>query len=277
MVNSLPNWPEVTAAGVSADSGGVRAGAGIVVVLGQDGGLRRGGARDGQAKRARPRAQQRDSGSVGAGETWCMLLPNFGAAALARFARVLLLPKGHFCRIRRMLVTGHCRAGTGIISCRFPLERDTTIARPLSPITYFRRNPGRTFPLGFRDRPLRVSHRLRRHHRQLDRPDRADDLQLHQGLHARHPALAGASTWTPHIQAAIRKTPDVDRTIETSGFFFNVNTVFGPVPFVCFSVTDRAARLPAASGRRLAGRGADARAGRRRRPSSRRAWRTTRS
>jgi ABC-type antimicrobial peptide transport system permease subunit len=26
--------------------------------------------------------------------------------------------------------------------------------------------------------------------------------------------------------------------IDTSGFFFNVNTVFGPLPFVCFAVTD---------------------------------------
>ena len=40
------------------------------------------------------------------------------------------------------------------------------------------------------------------------------------------------------IQAKIRKTPGVDRTIETSGFFFNVNTVFGQLPFVCFAVGD---------------------------------------
>ena len=45
-------------------------------------------------------------------------------------------------------------------------------------------------------------------------------------------------TVPPEIQAAIRKRPDVDQAIETSGFFFNVNTVFGQVPFVCFSVTD---------------------------------------
>lgn len=38
------------------------------------------------------------------------------------------------------------------------------------------------------------------------------------------------------IQAQLRKTPGVDRTIETSGFFFNVNTVFGQLPFVCFAV-----------------------------------------
>ena len=42
----------------------------------------------------------------------------------------------------------------------------------------------------------------------------------------------------PDIQAAILRRPDVDRSIATSGFFFNVNTVFGSVPFVCFSVTD---------------------------------------
>ena len=40
------------------------------------------------------------------------------------------------------------------------------------------------------------------------------------------------------VQAQIRKTPGVDRMIETSGFFFNINTVFGKLPFVCFGVTD---------------------------------------
>jgi len=42
----------------------------------------------------------------------------------------------------------------------------------------------------------------------------------------------------PEVQAQIRKKPDVDRMIETSGFFFNINTVFGKLPFVCFGVTD---------------------------------------
>lgn len=38
------------------------------------------------------------------------------------------------------------------------------------------------------------------------------------------------------IQKAIQKTPGFDRAIQTSGFFFNVNTVFGPFPFVCLGV-----------------------------------------
>ena len=38
------------------------------------------------------------------------------------------------------------------------------------------------------------------------------------------------------VQAQIRPRPEVDRVIETSGFFFNVNTVFGEVPFVCFGL-----------------------------------------
>ena len=42
----------------------------------------------------------------------------------------------------------------------------------------------------------------------------------------------------PSVQAQIKKTPGVERTIETSGFFFNINTVFGPFPFVCFGVND---------------------------------------
>lgn len=44
----------------------------------------------------------------------------------------------------------------------------------------------------------------------------------------------------PDIQAQIRKMPNVDRVIETSGFFLNVNTVFGPSPFICFGVPDEA-------------------------------------
>ncbi len=38
------------------------------------------------------------------------------------------------------------------------------------------------------------------------------------------------------VQAKIRPRPEVDRVIETSGFFFNVNTVFGEIPFVCFGL-----------------------------------------
>lgn len=38
------------------------------------------------------------------------------------------------------------------------------------------------------------------------------------------------------IQALAAKQPQTDRVIETSGFFFNVNTVFGRLPFVCFGV-----------------------------------------
>ncbi len=41
---------------------------------------------------------------------------------------------------------------------------------------------------------------------------------------------------SPQIVARIRATPGCDKTIETSGFFFNVNTVFGPFPFVCLGV-----------------------------------------
>lgn len=41
-----------------------------------------------------------------------------------------------------------------------------------------------------------------------------------------------------NIQAQIRQKPGVDRIMETSGFFFNVNTVFGDVPFICFAMSE---------------------------------------
>jgi ABC-type lipoprotein release transport system permease subunit len=42
----------------------------------------------------------------------------------------------------------------------------------------------------------------------------------------------------PDIQLQLASLPDRDRIIEASGFFFNVNTVFGPFPFVCFGVPE---------------------------------------
>jgi len=41
-----------------------------------------------------------------------------------------------------------------------------------------------------------------------------------------------------HSLGVIDISPDHDRTIESSGFFFNVNTVFGRLPFVCLGVAD---------------------------------------
>lgn len=49
---------------------------------------------------------------------------------------------------------------------------------------------------------------------------------------------SGRTHVSASVLAKIRQTPGVDRTIEASGFFFNVNTVFGPFPFVCLGVTE---------------------------------------
>ena len=79
------------------------------------------------------------------------------------------------------------------------------------------------------------------------------------------------------IQAQIRKTPGVDRTIETSGFFFNVNTVFGQLPFVCFGVDGRGPGISDAEGGRLAGRKGTCPRRDCPRPSSPKGWRATRN
>jgi predicted lysophospholipase L1 biosynthesis ABC-type transport system permease subunit len=39
-------------------------------------------------------------------------------------------------------------------------------------------------------------------------------------------------------QKVLRGLPETGRMIETSGFFFNVNTVFGKAPFICFGVAE---------------------------------------
>lgn len=40
------------------------------------------------------------------------------------------------------------------------------------------------------------------------------------------------------IQKQVRAYPETDRVIDNSSFFFNINTVFGRVPFACFGVSD---------------------------------------
>ena len=40
------------------------------------------------------------------------------------------------------------------------------------------------------------------------------------------------------VQQTIQNYPGADRIIDNSAFFFNVNTVFGRVPFVCFGVSN---------------------------------------
>ncbi len=39
-----------------------------------------------------------------------------------------------------------------------------------------------------------------------------------------------------HDRKLIATTPGVDRELDASAFFFNINTVFGPLPFVCIGV-----------------------------------------
>jgi len=125
----------------------------------------------------------------------------------------------------------------GIISKQVPLERPTTIARPLSPITYFRRNPGRTFPLAF---VIVLSVFLIAAVVTIVNSIDLTVLTIYNYTKIFTPVIPRSLALhvDPKIQAAIRRRPDVDRIVETSGFFFNVNTVFGQVPFVCFSVTN---------------------------------------
>ncbi len=128
----------------------------------------------------------------------------------------------------------------GIIRGKSPLERDKVIARPLSPITYFRRNPGRTLPLAF---VIVLSVFLIASVVTIVNSIDLTVLTIYNYTKAFTPVIPRLTSGfqfqvPPAILANIRKRPDVDRVIDTSGFFFNVNTVFGPLPFVCFAVTN---------------------------------------
>ncbi len=124
------------------------------------------------------------------------------------------------------------------------LEGPTAIARSLSPITYFRRNLGRTLPLAF---VIVLSVFLIASVVTVVNSIDLTVLTIYNYTKVFTPVLPriGAAQFgenvlrvPPGVQAQIRKTPGVDRMIETSGFFFNINTVFGPFPFVCFGVKD---------------------------------------
>ena len=113
----------------------------------------------------------------------------------------------------------------------------TAIARPLSPITYFRRNLGRTLPLGF---VIVLSVFLIASVVTIVDSIDLTVLTIYNYTKFFDPVVprSGRLRVDPDIAAQIKKMPNVDRAIETSGFFLNVNTVFGPSPFICFGVSD---------------------------------------
>ena len=125
------------------------------------------------------------------------------------------------------------------------MERVTAIARPLSPVTYFRRNLGRTLPLAF---VIVLSVFLIASVVTIVNSIDLTVLTVYNYTKiftpvipriTAAPALFDGPIRVPQaVKDQIRRSPQVDRTIETSGFFFNINTVFGKLPFVCFGVTD---------------------------------------
>lgn len=112
------------------------------------------------------------------------------------------------------------------------------MARPLSPITYFRRNLGRTLPLGF---VIVLSVFLIASVVTIVNSIDLTVLTIYNYTRAFTPVIprSGRLRVDADIQKRIRRMPELDRAMETSGFFFNVNTVFGPFPFVCFGVSER--------------------------------------
>lgn len=105
----------------------------------------------------------------------------------------------------------------------------------MSPVTYFRRNLGRTLPLGF---VIVLSVFLIASVVTIVDSIDLTVLTIYSYTKAFTPVIprAGRLRVDADIQALAAKQPQTDRVIETSGFFFNVNTVFGRLPFVCFGV-----------------------------------------
>jgi len=133
-----------------------------------------------------------------------------------------------------------------LLHCQSPRIRNgtTAIARPLNPITYFRRNLGRTLPLAF---VIVLSVFLIASVVTIVNSIDLTVLTIYNYTKVFTPVIPRIAAAVPgesvirvpaDIKTQIQKTPGVERTIETSGFFFNINTVFGPFPFVCFGVTD---------------------------------------
>jgi len=116
-------------------------------------------------------------------------------------------------------------------------KREHSVHRNYSPITYFRRNLGRTVPLGF---VIILSVFLIASVVTIVDSIDLTVRTIYNYTKAFTPVIprSGQLRVSKDIQAQIRQSPSVDRMIETGGFFFNVNTVFGPLPFVCFGVPD---------------------------------------
>lgn len=115
--------------------------------------------------------------------------------------------------------------------------RIRAIARPLSPITYFRRNLGRTLPLGF---VIVLSVFLIASVVTIVDSIDLTVLTIYNYTKSFDPVVprSGRMQVDSDTAAQIHRMKNVDRVIETSGFFLNVNTVFGPSPFICFGVSD---------------------------------------
>jgi hypothetical protein len=117
------------------------------------------------------------------------------------------------------------------------LKDITAIVRPLSPITYFRRNLGRTLPLGF---VIVLSVFLIASVVTIVNSIDLTVLTIYGYTRYFNPVIprAGHLRVDAPTLARIAAEPDRDRTIDASGFFFNINTVFGSLPFVCLGVDD---------------------------------------
>jgi hypothetical protein len=113
----------------------------------------------------------------------------------------------------------------------------TAIARPLSPITYFRRNLGRTLPLGF---VIVLSVLLIASVVTIVNSIDLTVLTIYGYTRYFDPVIprGGHMRVDSNSIRTIDHTPGLGRKIDASGFFFNINTVFGRLPFVCLGVTD---------------------------------------
>lgn len=117
------------------------------------------------------------------------------------------------------------------------MGRVTKIVRPLSPITYFRRNLGRTLPLGF---VIVLSVFLIASIVIIVNSIDLTGMTIYN--YTRYLTVIIPRAGQLHVSDKtvdeIEKLTNHGRVIEASGFFFNVNTVVGRLPFVCLGVSN---------------------------------------
>jgi hypothetical protein len=109
--------------------------------------------------------------------------------------------------------------------------------RPLSPITYCRRNLNRIVPMAV---VIVLSVFLIASVVTIVNSVDLTVTTIYNYTQIATPIIPQRSTLSvdDSSEAIVRKQPGIDQIMDSGAFFMNINTVFGRVPFICFALTD---------------------------------------